>query len=76
MITKYTYKLQGNGQDSWHVDIHDCQTVEESTIENRISREIVFKDPNINSDTNMSNLDFTKLTIVQIRQLKNILGIN
>jgi hypothetical protein len=25
MITKYTYKLQGNGQDSWHVDVHDCQ---------------------------------------------------
>ena len=76
MITIYTYKLQGNDQDSWHVDVHDCQTEEEATIENRISREIVFKDPNINSDTNMNNLDFTKLTLEQIQQLKNILGIN
>ena len=47
MITKYTYKLQGNGQDSWHVDVHDCQTEEQATIENRISREIVFEDPKI-----------------------------
>jgi hypothetical protein len=76
MITIYTYKLQGNGKDSWHVDVHDCQTEEEATIENRISREIVFEDPNINSDTNMNNLDFTKLTLEQIQQLKNILGIN
>jgi len=76
MITIYTYKLQGNDQDSWHVDVHDCQTEEEATIENRISREIVFEDPNINSDTNMNNLDFTKLTLEQIQQLKNILGIN
>jgi hypothetical protein len=76
MITIYTYKLQGNGTDSWHVDVHDCQTEEEATIENRISREIVFEDPNINSDTSMNNLDFTKLTLEQIQQLKNILGIN
>ncbi len=76
MITIHTYKLQGNGSDSWHVDVHDCQTEEQATIENRISREIVFEDPNINSEINMSNLDFTKLTIEQIQQLKNILGIN
>tara|TARA_R110000823_G_scaffold273436_1_gene392472 strand:- start:168 stop:395 length:228 start_codon:yes stop_codon:yes gene_type:complete len=75
MITIYTYKLQGNGQDSWHVDVHDCQTEEQATIENRVSREIVFEDPNINSDINMNNLDFTKLTIEQIQQLKNILGL-
>ena len=76
MITIYTYKLQGNGTDSWHVDVHDCETEEQATIENRISREIVFEDPNLNSDTNMNNLDFTKLTLEQIQQLKNILGIN
>ena len=75
MITIHTYKLQGNGQDSWHVDVHDCQTEEQATIENRISREIVFEDPNINSETNMSNLDFTNLTLEQIQQLKNILGL-
>ena len=75
MITIYTYKLQGNDQDSWHVDVHDCETEEQATIENRISREIVFEDPNLNSDTNMNNLDFTKLTIEQIQQLKNILGL-
>ena len=75
MITKYTYKLQGNGQDSWHVDVHDCQTEEQATIENRISREIVFKDPNIKPDINTIDLDFTKLTIEQIQQLKNILNL-
>jgi len=75
MITKYTYKLQGNGQDSWHVDVHDCQTEEQATIENRISREIVFEDPNIKPDTNIVDIDFTKLTIEQIQQLKNILNL-
>ena len=47
MITKYTYKLQGNGQDSWHVDIHDVETEADATPLNRISREIVFEDPSI-----------------------------
>lgn len=75
MITIYTYKQQGNGSDSWHVDVHDCQTEEEATIGNRISREIVFEDPNIEPTINMDNLDFTKLTIEQIHQLKNILGL-
>ena len=75
MITKYTYKLQGNGQDSWHVDVHDCQTEEQATIENRISREIVFEDPNIKPDTNIVDIDFTKLTVEQIQQLKSILNL-
>jgi len=75
MITIHTYKLQGNGSDSWHIDVHDCETEEQATIENRISREIVFKDPNIKPDINIIDLDFTKLTIEQIQQLKNILNL-
>jgi hypothetical protein len=47
MITIYTYKLQGNGTDSWHVDVHDVETEAEATLLNRISREIVFEDPSI-----------------------------
>ena len=54
MITKYTYKLQGNGQDSWHVDVHDAASVGEATFANRISREIVFKDPEIIASTILS----------------------
>jgi hypothetical protein len=45
MITIYTYKLQGNGTDSWHVDVHDVETEGEATLLNRISREIIFVDP-------------------------------
>jgi hypothetical protein len=47
MITIYTYKLQGDGFDSWHVDVHDAETEEDATLLNRISREIVFEDPSI-----------------------------
>jgi hypothetical protein len=47
MITIYTYKLQGDGSDSWHVDVHDAETEEDATLLNRISREIVFEDPSI-----------------------------
>ena len=45
MITIYTYKLQGNGTDSWHVDVHDVETEADATPLNRISREIVFINP-------------------------------
>lgn len=75
MITIYTYKLQGNGVDSWHIDVHDCETEEQATIENRISREIVFEDPNIKPNTNIVDIDFTKLTVEQIQQLKSILNL-
>ena len=54
MITKYTYKLQGNGQDSWHVDVHDAASVGEATLANRISRQIVFEDPEIIPSTTLS----------------------
>ena len=47
MITIYTHKLQGNGTDSWHVDVHDVETEADATLLNRISREIVFEDPSI-----------------------------
>lgn len=45
MITIYTYKLQGNGSDSWFVDVHDVATEQEATSQNRISRELVFVHP-------------------------------
>lgn len=45
MITIYKYKLQGNGADSWHIDVHDAATEQEATSQNRISREIVFVHP-------------------------------
>lgn len=45
MITIYTYKLQGNGADSWHIDVHDAATEQEATSQNRISRELVFVHP-------------------------------
>jgi hypothetical protein len=47
MITIYTHKLQGNGTNSWHVDVHDVETEADATLLNRISREIVFEDPSI-----------------------------
>lgn len=46
-VTIYTYKQQGNGRDSWHVDVHDVETAGEATTGNRTSREIVFEDPTI-----------------------------
>jgi len=54
MITKYTYKLQGNGQDSWHVDIHDVENVAQASSANRVSREIVFEDPEAIPSTTLS----------------------
>jgi hypothetical protein len=45
MITVYTYKLQGNGQDSWHVDVHDVESEAQASPANRVSRHIAFQDP-------------------------------
>jgi|TARA_R110002074_G_scaffold164167_2_gene323693 hypothetical protein len=75
MITITTYKLQGNGADSWHVDIHDCQTEEEATRENRISRELVFENPSISKSVDMANLNLTTMTLDQINLLKSLLGL-
>ena len=75
MITIHTYKLQGNGSDSWHVDIHNCETEAEATIENRISREIVFNDPTKLEVLPMDNFDLNTMTSEQLTQLKNLLGL-
>ena len=75
MITIYTYKLQGNGVDSWHIDVHDCETEAEATIENRISREIVFDDPKKSEAQSMDNFDLNTMTSEQLTQLKNLLGL-
>lgn len=75
MITIYTYKLQGNGSDSWHVDIHNCETEEQATIENRVSREIVFDDPTKLEAVSMDNFDLSTMTSEQLTQLKNLLGL-
>ena len=75
MITIHTYKLQGNGSDSWHVDIHDCETEAQATRENRISREIVFNDPTKPEAVSMDNFDLNTITSEQLNQLKNLLGL-
>lgn len=75
MITIHTYKLQGNGSDSWHVDIHNCETEAQATIENRISREIVFNDPTKLEALPMDNFDLNTMTSEQLTQLKNLLGL-
>ena len=75
MITLYTYKLQGNGSDSWHVDKHNCQTEAEATRENRISRDIVFVDPTKSEALSMDNFDLSTMTSEQLTQLKNLLGL-
>jgi len=75
MITIHTYKLQGNGSDSWHVDIHDCETEAQATRENRISREIVFNDPTKLEVLPMDNFDLNTMTSEQLTQLKNLLGL-
>ena len=75
MITIHTYKLQGNGSDSWHVDIHNCETEAQATIENRISREIVFNDPTKLKVLPMANFDLNTMTSEQLTQLKNLLGL-
>ena len=75
MITIHTYKLQGNGSDSWHIDVHDCETEEQATIENRISREIVFNDPTKLEAVSMDNFDLNTMTSEQLTQLKNLLGL-
>ena len=75
MITIHTYKLQGNGSDSWHVDVHDCETEAQATRENRISREIVFNDPTKPDAVSMDNFDLNTMTSEQLTQLKNLLGL-
>jgi len=75
MIKIHTYKLQGNGSDSWHVDIHNCETEAQATIENRISREIVFNDPTKLKVLPMDNFDLNTMTSEQLTQLKNLLGL-
>ncbi len=75
MITIHTYKLQGNGSDSWHVDIHNCETEAQATRENRISREIVFNDPTKPDAVSMDNFDLNTMTSEQLTQLKNLLGL-
>jgi len=75
MITIYTYKLQGDGSDSWHVDVHDCQTEEQATIKNRVSREIVFEDPAIEVTVSIANLDLKTMTSKQLEELKALLNI-
>ncbi len=75
MITLYTYKLQGNGSDSWHVDKHNCQTEAEATTENRISRDIVFVDPTKSEAVSMDNFDLSTMTSEQLTQLKKLLGL-
>ena len=75
MITIHTYKLQGNGSDSWHVDIHDCETEAQATRENRVSREIVFTDPTKPEVVPMNNFDLSTMTEEQLTELKNILGL-
>lgn len=75
MIKIHTYKLQGNGSDSWHVDVHDCETEAQATRENRISREIVFNDPTKPEAQSMDNFDLNTMTIEQLTQLKNLLGL-
>ena len=75
MITIHTYKLQGNGSDSWHVDIHNCETEAQATIENRISREIVFNDPTKPEAVSMENVDLSTMTQEQLNQLKLLLGL-
>jgi hypothetical protein len=63
MITKTTYKKQGNGQDSWIINYDD-----------KIP-EIVFKDPTIEEKVNISNIDLTTLTSEHVAQLKAALGL-
>lgn len=75
MIKIYTYKLQGNGADSWHVDIHDCETEQQATIENRVSRKIVFDDPTKLTVIPMHNLDLSTMTTEQLNELKELLGL-
>lgn len=75
MITIHTYKLQGNGSDSWHVDKHNCETKAQATRENRISREIVFNDPTKLEALPMDNFDLNTMTSEQLNQLKNLLGL-
>jgi len=75
MITIHTYKLQGDGSDSWHVDVHNCETEVQATRENRISREIVFNDPTKPEALPMDNFDLSTMTEEQLNQLKTILGL-
>jgi hypothetical protein len=75
MIKVITYKKQGNGSDSWHVDIHDCETEAQATRENKVSREIVFTDPTKPEVVPMNNFDLSTMTEEQLTELKNILGL-
>jgi hypothetical protein len=75
MITITTYKLQGNDADSWHVDAHNCQTEEQATRENRISRELVFENPSILKPVDMADLNLNTMTLDQITILKELLGL-
>ena len=63
MITKTTYKKQGDGRDSWIVEFNDR------------APEIVYQDPTTPTNQDASNLDFTTLTARQILELKDILGL-
>jgi hypothetical protein len=62
MIT-YTYKLQGDGRDSWiAVETDDKGTV--------INKYMVYEDPNAVKKTDASTLDIDSLTDEQILRLK------
>mgnify|MGYP003965777167 FL=1 len=44
-VTIYTYKQQGNGRDSWHVDVHDVDNENQANSGNRTSRKLIFNNP-------------------------------
>lgn len=67
METKYTYKLQGNGKDSWTCEVTDNGVV--------VDRYMVYEDPTKPKKTDISNINIDSLTKSQIDKLKVRLGL-
>ena len=63
-IKKTTYKLQGNGVDSWIIEFKDGR-----------QPEIIYTDPKNLPTKDASDLDLSTLTDVQILELKSKLGL-
>ncbi len=69
-MIEYTYKKQGNGEDSWRID-----TYEDDTKEVLLNSEMVYDNPTIKESVNMSNVDLSTMTKEQLNALKQALGL-
>ena len=67
METKYKYKLQGDGRDSWEIKEYEGDVL--------VNAYMVYEDPTKPIKTDISNIDINSLTDEQIQKLKARFGL-